>query len=209
HAEWDNYGIAMVRDFINQAIFKTGYLDLHRFGCRDWINVEYDNHEEVIRLLADLDRMDFVLLRYLDDKKEEIRRLYEHSIKKEDPELIKKFFEKPKDFSIIDSEEKMHLINREIELKNLDVAFNNAREILRDVGSEFILSLNPNDCDVNKKTRHEFGRHLGNQYLVGLNANKRFVEEDYQEFKKWLASAEEILGKKFTSKNFESLAHLI
>lgn len=203
--EWTNQNAIDLIQFFDRIIFQSCYFDLDNFNGKNWINVDSNNPSELIKLFSDIETMEFVILRYVDnakemlysscnfDEKEEARTDYFYSYLKHKHKPMKNL-----------SQPTLKAIKYyRTEYYKLDFFKAFANKVLKIAGRDWLSSLDPAKYDYRLDFTKSCGRHLGNIHLVNTSEDPGLENIDYRYFLKWLENAEERLGKKFVKLNYE------
>ena len=200
--------------FINSALW-TIYFDFNTM----WYGVcdcDVENPIEVLRLFADPDTMDFVLLRQYDNEREEMTELFCDSHNKEftintaleifdaiserlettDIDEFAKDLEKhfPEKHGNLSSNAKMDFLNSYWKFQLLYDEYCYSRKLFRNLDREWLKSLQNNFAYTEKRHSRFKPENVTN--------NMQFVSEDKAKFDEWKKHAEKEIGRNLIHKSF-------
>jgi len=214
HDNGGSLDLQAVAKFINGAINEIVYL-WKQAGILVY-NIDNSIPGEIIKLISNKQTMEFVLLWHakhgldimIRDFKEsckwsdilpyeEVIELADQAVKLDNEKALELIVNYKPDIVEGKTNELIDLLNQYIQQQNLTITLDNALEIIRNMDDEFLNSINPDDYYDYKKELG-YGRHFAAQEQ--WTHNKHHLAKQHDEFKKWLAEAEENLGRKLDVK---------
>jgi len=195
--EWTNQNTVNLIRFFEGVILQSCYSDFLDFNGKDWINVDSSNPAELIKLFSDIETMEFVILRHVDESKELLYPLCDFKKGKRTDYFYSDFKNYPIPEQNFSQSSLTAMKYSRTRYYKLDFFQAFANKVLKITGKKWIGSLDPTKYDYRVDFTKSCGRHLGNIHLKYNSEDPGLENREYRYFIKWKESAEKRLGRKF------------